>query len=102
MILAIDTSNNLQTIVGLGTNELIKQYNHPREQELILIINTIMTKNSIRFNQIEEIKVNIGPGSFTGIRVGVSVANALAWCLDIKVNKHRLVLPKYQNNLTSK
>jgi tRNA threonylcarbamoyladenosine biosynthesis protein TsaB len=50
-------------------------------------------------DQIKEIEVNLGPGSFTGLRVGVSVANALAWTLKVPVNGKKigeLVKPKYE------
>lgn len=58
------------------------------------------------FKGITAIEVNTGPGSFTGTRVGVAVANALGFALDIPVNgsprspreagkKGKIVLPKY-------
>lgn len=36
--------------------------------------------------KLEGIEVEIGPGSFTGLRVGVSVANALGFTLGLPVN----------------
>jgi len=45
--------------------------------------------------EIKEIKVNVGPGSFTGTRVGVAVANALGFALSIKVNGKKMVKPVY-------
>lgn len=39
---------------------------------------------------LKGIEVETGPGSFTGLRVGVSVANALAYSLGIPVNGKRL------------
>ena len=39
-----------------------------------------------KIKDISEIEVNTGPGSFTGLRVGVSIANALGWALGIPVN----------------
>lgn len=39
----------------------------------------------ISLKDLDCILVNAGPGSFTGTRVGVSTANALAWALDIPV-----------------
>ena len=36
------------------------------------------------------IEVETGPGSFTGIRIGVAVANALAYSLGIPVNGRKM------------
>ena len=40
----------------------------------------------MRPEDIDELEVNPGPGSFTGTRVGVAIANMLSYALDIKVN----------------
>lgn len=42
------------------------------------------------WNLVEGIEVETGPGSFTGIRVGVSVANALGFTLGIPVNGKKM------------
>ncbi len=39
---------------------------------------------------IRNIEVETGPGSFTGLRVGVSVANALGFALNIPVNGKKM------------
>ncbi len=47
-------------------------------------------------SDVTEIEVNSGPGSFTGLRVGAAVANALGYLLDVPVNgKKTIVIPKY-------
>ena len=45
-------------------------------------IEEILNKSSISYEDLEGIAVFKGPGSFTGLRVGMSVANALAYGLD--------------------
>lgn len=42
------------------------------------------------FKDIKAIEVETGPGSFTGLRVGVSVANALGFALNIPVNNKKM------------
>jgi len=96
MILSIDTTDNLKTVVKLGSKKIVKKYKNPKDQELLTLIDKIMKDGKKTFKDIKEIKVNIGPGSFTGIRVGVSVANALAWSLGIKVNGKKQVIPRYE------
>jgi tRNA threonylcarbamoyladenosine biosynthesis protein TsaB len=45
-----------------------------------------LRKNNFEVKDIKEIEVNTGPGSFTGLRVGISVANTLGFVLKIPVN----------------
>jgi tRNA threonylcarbamoyladenosine biosynthesis protein TsaB len=41
---------------------------------------------NLKFKDLAKIQVKTGPGSFTGLRVGVSTANALGFSLGIPVN----------------
>lgn len=86
MILFIDTTNNLKTIIKLGNFSISKSYSHPRSQEVLTLIDKLIKKSGIRLAQITEIQVNNKLGSYTGTRVGVAVANTMAWALGIRVN----------------
>jgi tRNA threonylcarbamoyladenosine biosynthesis protein TsaB len=86
MILFIDTSNNRQTIVQLDNHQIIKTYQSPRSQELLTLIDKLLKKNKKTLKDITEIKINSGPGSFTGLRVGCAVANTLSYALKIPIN----------------
>lgn len=44
----------------------------------------------VQWELLEGIEVETGPGSFTGLRVGVSVANALGFSLGIPVNGKKI------------
>lgn len=48
-------------------------------------IEEILNKSSISYRDLQGVAIFKGPGSFTGLRIGVSVANALAYSLDIPV-----------------
>ncbi len=53
-------------------------------------VSTQIHSRSGRWEDLEGIEVEKGPGSFTGLRVGVSVANALGFALGIPVNGKKL------------
>ncbi|MFZ5365905.1 MAG: hypothetical protein ACOZBZ_01290 [Patescibacteria group bacterium] len=99
MRLYIDTSDNRKTVVGLDKDRLEKPTGVDKSQQVLTLISEILKKNKKTLKDITEIKVETGPGSFTGLRVGVAVANALAWALKVSVNNQKigkLVEPKYK------
>lgn len=89
--LVIDTSNNKYAIVGLeiyGELDAVKQHINTRKAQVVLpLFDKLLKKHSLKISDITNIVVNTGPGSFTGIRVGISIANALSFTLNIPVNK---------------
>jgi tRNA threonylcarbamoyladenosine biosynthesis protein TsaB len=48
-------------------------------------IREILNKLSISLNDLQGIAIYKGPGSFTGLRIGMSVANALAYAQNIPI-----------------
>jgi len=67
-----------------------------KSQMVLPMIEDILLEQKLKLTDITAIQVAMGPGSFTGLRVGASVANALGYLLDIPVNgKKGLVTPTY-------
>lgn len=95
MKLYIDTSDNKKTIVGLDSDRIEKPTGEDKSQQVLLLIDQILKEHKKTLAEITEIQVETGPGSFTGLRVGVAVANALGWALKIPVNGKKGVEPKY-------
>ena len=86
MKLYIDTRDRNEIKVGLG-DEIFKSIARDKtSQKLLPFIMEILKKKKKNLSDLTEIKVETGPGSFTGLRIGVSVANVLGWSLGIKVN----------------
>lgn len=91
--LFIDTSRSDQTEVrfsvdGEETKESLSTQKE-KSQAVLGIINSILSKTGVSIHDIDEIFVVEGPGSFTGLRVGLSVANTLSAFLDIPINNKR-------------
>ncbi len=101
--LYIDTSSNKQTVVGLEMNGekdiLEKESTAWKSQAVLPLITDLLDKHGLVLHDINAITVVPGPGSFTGLRVGVAIANTLGVWLKIPVNRQRvgdIVEPVYQ------
>ncbi|PHS63453.1 MAG: tRNA (adenosine(37)-N6)-threonylcarbamoyltransferase complex dimerization subunit type 1 TsaB [Flavobacterium sp.] len=57
------------------------QYSHA--EKLHLFIETVLEKAGILKSELDAIAVSKGPGSYTGLRIGVSSAKGLCFALDI-------------------
>ncbi|MFI5265351.1 MAG: tRNA threonylcarbamoyladenosine biosynthesis protein TsaB [Candidatus Levyibacteriota bacterium] len=100
--LRIDTSNNLVTQVELETSKnkfiLEEKRLKPGDQNVLGLIKKLLKNQRVTLKEITSIEVKNGPGSFTGLRVGVSIANALSFALGVPVNQRRqgeVATPKY-------
>ena len=89
MILIIDTTSQITKIglmhknVEVDTSEWQSTFN--QSEELLIRIAELLQKNDLKNSQLNAIAVNTGPGSYTGIRIGVTTANAIAFALNIPV-----------------
>ena len=63
-----------ETVLG----ERCWEHSRPKNQELIVVLMELLRATSIRFDDVATIAVGLGPGTFSGVRVAVTVAKALA------------------------
>lgn len=88
-VLSIDTSSNKQIIVGLRVNEkqhwIKKKIGNKKAQVVLPMIDRLLRQHKVSLKDITSIEVNTRPGSFTGIRVGMAIANAISFALKIPV-----------------
>ena len=85
-ILALDTSTNLCSVAVVSGETVIEmQRDLPRahNQHILAMVDEALGDRSL--NSVDLIACGVGPGSFTGIRVAVGVAQGLGWSLDIPV-----------------
>ena len=86
IILAIETTGPLASVAILNENNIIKEnINHTHYshlEEIVPMIQSIMSSEGLKKEDITAIAVSRGPGSFTGIRIGVATAKALAQVWD--------------------
>lgn len=87
-ILCIETSTKACSVALAKNGELLalkesvdQDYSHA--EQLNLFIEEVMNQADIEFGQLNAISVSKGPGSFTGLRIGVSTAKGLAYALNI-------------------
>lgn len=83
LILAIESSAKAASVALLEDNELISQYNQcsglTHSRTLLPMLEDMLKNTEKKMSDVDLVAVAHGPGSFTGIRIGVSTAKGLAW-----------------------
>lgn len=87
--LAIDTSCSICSIAIGDENKLLTEYHFAHDmsllQRLIPTIEKLTQENKLKMSDIDGIIISLGPGSFTGLRIGVTSAKTLAWTLGVPI-----------------
>ena len=83
--LFLDTSTNIFNTVLLKDNKKIdfftKEYDKDLSKEALFKIKEMLDRNNLTPSDIDEIVCVRGPGSFTGLRIGVTIAKTMAYFL---------------------
>jgi len=88
-VLAIDTSNLVLSVAVVDENRVLAemttnlQKNH--SVRLMDCISLLLDETDTNPDQLSGIAVAKGPGSYTGVRIGVAAAKSMAWALNIPV-----------------
>lgn len=105
VVLYIDTADAECTRVSLRIGsefyKLESKRDEKKSQATLKLIEKILKNTGIKASDIDTIEVNKGPGSFTGLRVGMAIANAMSFALLIRVNGKDLgdiEIPTYEEN----
>ena len=85
-ILAIDTSTQVLSVAILEDDQLIiettKNTKETHGERLMPTIEWAFENSLFGIQEIDRIVIAHGPGSYTGLRIGVTTAKTLAWTLD--------------------
>ena len=88
-ILAIDTSTMVSTVAVMTEDRLLAevtmQLKIPQSQVLLGHVKDVLKIAHIDKKDLDGIAVSIGPGSFTGLRIGLATAKMMAYALNIPV-----------------
>jgi tRNA threonylcarbamoyladenosine biosynthesis protein TsaB len=87
-ILAVDTSTEACSVaLQIGDKTIAKFADEPRSHSRLLMpmVQEVLAEAEIRVNQLDAIGVSIGPGSFTGLRIGFAAVQGMAYGADIPV-----------------
>lgn len=81
-ILAIDTASSVCSAAILENDEIIDETNldngKTHSENLMPIVAEILEKNNLKLSDLDLLSCCVGPGSFTGIRIGVASVKAMA------------------------
>ena len=87
-ILSLDASANSASVCIFDTDEdkIIGEFyintKLTHSQTLVPMVDALLSSTNLKLSDIDYFAVNTGPGSFTGIRIGVSVVKGMAMALD--------------------
>lgn len=87
-VLALDTATEACS-VALWTGEaMIARFEEPgrgHALRILPLVDEVLNEAGLRLDQLSALAAGIGPGAFTGVRIGVSVAQGLAFGAGLRV-----------------
>ena len=93
LILNIETSSTICSVCLAKDGNLIDQrqdeQGNSHARVLTVFIEDLMQKNNIKLVELDAVAISAGPGSYTGLRIGTSVAKGVCYAL----NKPLIAVP---------
>jgi tRNA threonylcarbamoyladenosine biosynthesis protein TsaB len=85
-ILSLDTSGSTASVAILDDNNFLGEYtinnNKTHSQKLVPMINELINSLGISLSEIDYFSAATGPGSFTGLRIGIATIKGMAHALN--------------------
>ncbi|WP_409344150.1 tRNA (adenosine(37)-N6)-threonylcarbamoyltransferase complex dimerization subunit type 1 TsaB [Paenibacillus sp. MBLB4367] len=84
-MLAIDTSTATMTVALLAGSAVLGEKHNMSERNhslyLMPVVQELLSEHGLQPNDLDGFAVGVGPGSYTGVRIGVTAAKTMAWAL---------------------
>ena len=88
-ILSLDTSVGACSaavwVDGVTLSYCVEPQQSKQAGRLVPMIEEVMLKAGVEYTDLDRIATTVGPGSFTGIRIGLAVARAIGLASDLKL-----------------
>ncbi len=85
----LDSSNTSLTVVLAKDDILLESISYEawqtQSEHMIPELDKLLNKYGVQRNQISDVVVAIGPGSYTGVRIAITIAKTIAAVLPVKV-----------------
>ncbi len=85
-ILAVDTATeNCSVALMIGDDVISRCEYAPREHttKILPMVDTVLAEGGLKLGQLDALAFGRGPGSFTGVRIGIGIAQGLAFGADL-------------------
>lgn len=90
IVLALDTATEVTSVAVAGDGQVLAQRSHRGAREhaevLVPLIDDVLREASVSRFDLTDIAVGVGPGAYTGLRVGVATANTLTAVLPVRLH----------------
>lgn len=87
--LLLDSSNIFLSVGISKDGKVVDRISYEawqRQSEMMVTeVDNILKRNNISKEELDAVVVGIGPGSYTGVRIGVTIAKTIAYALKIKI-----------------
>ena len=87
LTLALDTATECVSIAVLRNDQVLAEQtvhmDRGQGEALIPMIQKMMTDLNLQMSTLDRVAVSVGPGSFTGVRIGLATARGISLALDI-------------------
>jgi tRNA threonylcarbamoyladenosine biosynthesis protein TsaB len=87
-VLAFDTATEVCSVALLKGDELIwrtGESGRSHAQQVLEMVNDVLAEGEVPLAMLDGIAASVGPGSFTGVRISVAVAQGLAFGAQLRV-----------------